>query len=914
MSKTLKLVLSSLLSLLTFSINAAASSDISQLIEQQLIATDRLIIQFKSDTHKDHFFLNLNYPPLKFSQPFYQPKNYKNALKNWQVVTLTPGSSLLETIETLKSSPNVAQVLPDLKVQIHGMPNDLTDTLWGLNNDGQNDGLVDADIDAVEAWDIENSAENVIVAVIDSGVDYQHPELKNNMWRNPGEIPNNNIDDDNNGFVDDVHGWDFANNDSDPMDDHSHGTHVAGTIGAEGNNNQGIVGVTWRTQIMALKFLNADSNGYTSDAINAILYAVDQGARISNNSWGSFGRTYALEVFNQPLREAIALAQEADHLFVASAGNSGYFTDDKYSAHPAGMTLPNILSVAATDRKDQLADFSNFGPIETDLAAPGVEIFSTLPNNEYAAYDGTSMASPHVSGVAALLLSLQPDLSALELKTLLMQTVDGIAALQNQVASNGRLNAASALSRLTEGPLCQDFSATPAAHKNAGRGGYCGAFNQNICALGSDQVLGSKYSLVPVRARFLDSDYVTKGQCPSIFDRPPTITVQGTMETRLLAGSSFTTLDYSAQDHEDGDITARVEVQTNLNLQVPGNYTVNYQVRDSLGQTSLTEKHLVQVLASDEPPMVYLFGPPCILPLICIPILMKQHTPFDEPGYIAADELDGDLTQNVVVDSPLLSSTSTIGRFKVNYDVEDSSGQHFPGRESVFRDVFVLHKEQPYIHLATEDVVINHALGVCCANTSPFAVDLVDELQSVTTTGEVNYDQIGSYQLTHEYTDTDGNTATRLQTVNIIQDVTAPSIELNGAEEMTSVVGEYWSDPWVTATDDLDRYPSVYTEGVVNEQAVGSYQKHYWAKDDSGNESSVISRTINIVPACTEFAATNLQHTQASRASACTAFSSYTCAKGSQDNLGLTWSSSPTTVYELFQNPGVFYKGSCPAN
>ena len=233
-------------------------------------------------------------------------------------VRLSHGSSIDEALAAYQSDPRVLYAEPNYRVQMIEVPNDPRySELWGLNNEGQTGGTPDVDIDAPEAWDVTTGG-STLVAVIDTGVDYTHPDLAANMWVNPGEIPNDGQDNDGNGFVDDVHGYDFANNDSDPMDDHGHGTHVAGTIGAVGNNGIGVAGINWNVQLMAVKFLDASGNGTTADAVEAINYAAAQGATISNNSWGGY------EPFSQAMYDAIAAAGEAGQVFVAGAGN-GYF-------------------------------------------------------------------------------------------------------------------------------------------------------------------------------------------------------------------------------------------------------------------------------------------------------------------------------------------------------------------------------------------------------------------------------------------------------------------------------------------------------------------------------------------------------------------------------------------------------------
>jgi len=368
------------------------------------------------------------------------------------VVDLPRDLGVAEAVRAYENSPDVAYAEPNFKLQPAAAPNDPNyRDLWGLNNVGQTGGTPDTDTDAPEAWDRTTGSNGTVVAVIDEGIDVNHPDLRDNIWTNSGEIPNNGIDDDGNRYVDDVNGYDFANNDAtvydpDPLNGgrgDEHGTHVAGTIAAVGNNGVGITGVNWDAQVAALKFLGADG-GYTSDAIEAINYAVAEGMPISNNSWGGGGRSQALE-------DAIRRADAAGHIFLAAAGNGGSDgvgdNNDATPHYPSSYDVPNVVSVAASDDTDRLASFSNFGATSVDLAAPGVDILSTLPANRYGRYNGTSMATPHVAGVAALIESQQPTRDDAQIKAQLLRYVDEKASLQGKVATNGRLNALGALTQ-----------------------------------------------------------------------------------------------------------------------------------------------------------------------------------------------------------------------------------------------------------------------------------------------------------------------------------------------------------------------------------------------------------------------------------------------------------------------------------
>jgi hypothetical protein len=261
-----------------------------------------------------------------------------------------------------------------------------------------------------------------------------------NLWSNPWD-PANGVDDDKNGFVDDVHGADYVDEDSNPTDDAGHGTHVAGIIGAKGNNATGIAGVNWDAKIMALKFLDGDGQGNTADAANSIDYAVSHGARVINASWGG-------PAFSQALYSAVRRAGEKGVVFVAAAGNDGENADVKPD-YPAAFDLPNVISVAATDSSDELVDFSNYGAGSVDLAAPGDDIESTVPKDTddsgYASFSGTSMAAPFVTGAVAMYLSRFPQGNGDQARTSILGTVDKLPTLAGKVATGGRLNIARAL-------------------------------------------------------------------------------------------------------------------------------------------------------------------------------------------------------------------------------------------------------------------------------------------------------------------------------------------------------------------------------------------------------------------------------------------------------------------------------------
>ncbi len=351
------------------------------------------------------------------------------------------------TIGLLERMPNVEFAEPDYVVQpTETVPNDTRYTeLWGLSSNN-----------APSAWDAFTGDPNFIVAMIDSGMDYTHPDLAGNLWTNPGEIAGNGIDDDHNGYIDDIHGWDFYDSDNDPMDATNHGTHTAGIVGATGNNSTGVVGMNWHCKIMPLRFLGANG-GYTSDAVKAINYAVAKGVKISNHSWGTGG--YSTALYN-----AINAARTKGHLLIAAAGNGGTDqvgdSNDTVPFYPASFALDNIISVAAVSSTDAKASFSNYGATSVDLGAPGVSILSTLPNSSYGYASGTSMASPYVAGTAALLWGANPTWTYLEVKTRILETAREVPSLSGVTTTGAILDAQAAL--LGAAPLAvtlADFTA-----------------------------------------------------------------------------------------------------------------------------------------------------------------------------------------------------------------------------------------------------------------------------------------------------------------------------------------------------------------------------------------------------------------------------------------------------------------------
>lgn len=365
--------------------------------------------------------------------------------------SLVPGLTLFEydnsldindVIEAFKNNVNIEYAEPDYLYHAAAQLDPRFSEQWSLENNGQTGGTIDADINAQSMWQITPGNQNVVIGVIDTGINYNHLDLSANLWHNLLDLPGTGIDEDQNGYIDDFYGINAITNNGNPFDDNAHGTHVSGTIGAKGNNALGIVGVAQNVQIVSCKFLSANGSGSTSDAIQCLQYFANLKTRplnpvnivATNNSWSSSSKSSALS-------DAIQAHQNLGILFVAAASNDS--TDnDLIGTYPANFPLANVISVAATDHKDILASFSNFGKRSVHVAAPGHRILSTVLNQSYALFSGTSMATPHVTGLVAIIKSQFPSLDYRNVKNLILSAGTPIAGLQNNTISGRRIRGA----------------------------------------------------------------------------------------------------------------------------------------------------------------------------------------------------------------------------------------------------------------------------------------------------------------------------------------------------------------------------------------------------------------------------------------------------------------------------------------
>lgn len=358
-------------------------------------------------------------------------------VKGAEVLDLPDGTGVESAVAAAESLPDVLYAEPNYAVSTTASPNDpMFDEMWSLGlptGDG-----VDSGIGTPRVWNLTTGSSGVTVGVVDSGIDASHPDLASNMYTNPGEVPGNGVDDDGNGLADDVQGWDWVEDDNNASDLNGHGTHVAGTIGAKGNNRNGVVGVAWEVRLVPLRVLDAVGSGWTSDVAAAFNYAGRNGVDVVNASLaGSSPSTTLVE----------AIKAWPNTLFVVAAGNSSNNVDVTPS-YPCAYPLPNVLCVGATDQANRLSSYSNYGAAAVDLAAPGDRILSTFPGGGYAQMSGTSMATPHVAGVAALLQARHPEVSGAAIKQAILSGAEGLTALVGRTLTGGRLSAAGAFERM----------------------------------------------------------------------------------------------------------------------------------------------------------------------------------------------------------------------------------------------------------------------------------------------------------------------------------------------------------------------------------------------------------------------------------------------------------------------------------
>ena len=470
----------------------------------------------------------------------------KVGLGAMQTYTLVPGLALVHvsgdpraSVLQLRADPNVLHVELNQVLHTQIIPNDpLLTNAWGLNNATS----ASNDIDAPQAWDLYTGDPNYRIAVIDTGIDFNHPDLQGNIWTNPAE-PIDGIDNDGNGFIDDNRGWNFFGNTRNAQDDNGHGTHVSGTIAAKGNNGIGVAGVVWAAKIVPLKFLNSAGSGTLADAIRALDYCSANGIKISNNSWGG-------GMFDSVLQQAIINAGLKDHLFIVAAGNSALNMEISPS-YPASYNLANMINVAATTRTGLMASFSNYGLQSVHVGAPGLDVYSTWPTTFPTAFptgynqiSGTSMAAPHVTGLVALLRGKMPSWTAAQVKAAILSTVSPLASLAGKTITGGQINAFKSL----QSTIVEAIPPTVAVTRSiaAPVSGW-NTTNVTVTVTGTDNVGGSGINNIQTS-----------------INGGGTVTTSGPVATVLVSNNGVSNITYFATDHSSnvspvGTVTIRVD-------------------------------------------------------------------------------------------------------------------------------------------------------------------------------------------------------------------------------------------------------------------------------------------------------------------------------------------------------------------
>lgn len=498
---------------------------------------------------------------------------------NLDHVRLPSDVSVQAAIAAFQAMPGVLYAQPNyirhaIQTPPSAPPNDplwLDGSLWGLQK-----------IQAQQAWSSFTTGDgSVIVASIDTGIDYTHPDLVANMWHNPLEIPGNFIDDDGDGYVDDIYGINTANHNSDPYDDQGHGTHTAGTIAAAGNNNEGVVGVNWNAKLLSCKFLDANGSGTDAGAIECFDYVLTlrargENIRVTSNSWGS---ARGSEPVSPALRAAIDAAGDLGIINIFGAGNDG--TDNDVSPFdPASYDSPSIVAVASSGTTDRRSFFSNYGATSVDLAAPGEDILSTYPGGAYEYLSGTSMATPHVAGVAALLAKMDPTLSVAGIKALLLDNVDQSSRWTNRVVSGGRLNAYRAAAAVGANPntppnvsitapfdgasykapamvvleaAASDDDGTVQQVAFYANGGLIGVDTSSPYGVAWNAAVPGSYLITAIAT---DDHFSTSTSAPIhvtiLANTPPTVTLTAPLDNSTFTSPALVTIDATAADPDGG--------------------------------------------------------------------------------------------------------------------------------------------------------------------------------------------------------------------------------------------------------------------------------------------------------------------------------------------------------------------------
>jgi subtilisin family serine protease len=843
--------------------------------------------------------LNKNKSHLKATRLNIQgiPQIKKSSLRNIFLIQLKEGNAIESIIEYLESKEEVEYAEPNYLYSIDSF-NSKSKTELNNNNStlipfatpndqyiNQLDNIEQAKINQV--WDqYGNDASDQIVAVIDSGVDYNHEDLAENIWINTSEIPGNNSDDDNNGYIDDIYGWDFISDDNDPMDDDGHGTHVAGTIGAVGNNGKGITGVAWKTQIMSLRVCGPLGCPSTAIAL-AVEYAMLNGATVQNLSLGGPG-------YSKLYMSIMEIASDSS-IIVAAAGNNtqcigpGICPDESSSNPFFPAAYPFVVGVASNDN-GSYSWFSNYdqdGPIESghdtflnyELIADGEGVLSTTPNNTYSLYNGTSMASPLVAGAVALYKQIRPQDSNGTVISNLIHTssedngIDLLAALEaspepilrirnTYFGDNYSFEPGEIIELIPEiknfwGPSSDIRIGIELKSSDSNKAeiitgevqlGALGSYEtlydtDNPLKIKISDVVGSE---VPIQIIISvwdgpDSNYISSSTytiTTAADNTPPVITLIGDQTITVQVFETYNDERATAEDNFDGDITSSIQINNPVNTDILGSYIITYNVTDNAGNEAEEVQRTVNVVDTTVPEIT-IIGDELVRIIV--------GTEYEDAGATAEDNYDGDITTEINTTNDV--DVNTIGTYTILYNVSDSSGNN---ATEVSRIVEILppDTEAPVITLSG-DATLEIEVGSDYVDEGATAEDDFDGDISTQIVVENLPDTsvLGTYIITYNVQDAAGNEAQEVIRAVDVVDTTIPVINLKGNQTETIEVNSSYLDAGATASDNYDGIitANIVKEGIVNENEVGSYFITYDVSDSSGNKAEQVTRTVNVV-------------------------------------------------------------------
>ncbi len=791
---------------------------------------------------------------------------------------------LILTCAAACAQPRALSVSDSASLAVEGVPDDpLFAQQWPL-----------AKIRAPDAWRRGANGAGVVVAIVDTGITTAHPDLADALWVNEDEIDGNGIDDDGNGYIDDRHGFNFIDRDAELRDLHGRGTAVASVIAARADDGYGMAGIAWASEIMTLKVPVGPSPMLMDEAIEAIRYGIDNGADII--VFGHDFHSYLLFIpFGLDLREVMEEAHDAGVLVVAGATHS----KDKYAQYPAAFALPNIISVAGSGPNDEPAHAYD-AIASVDLFAPGRDITvvasTDISEGHVETWGGPAIAAAHAAGAAALLLGDNVGMSATEARTRILGSVQPLDGLELSIGTGGRLDAGALV------VACAEHDDSIQGHIAAGRAERCGSWNMYACAVGSGDNLGFAWGWGSATLYEIESGYFATAACPTGDNAAPALVIIGDEIDYIAVGDTYSDAGAVASDAEDGDLTAAISVDGVVDANTPGVYRLRYDVEDSEGRRSVTERRAIIVLDDNEQ------SGPVLVPYINAALGVPVGGTYLEPGYFAWEPIDGLITGTVVVAGSVDTSSPQVAY--LHYSVQTARGE-----AEFYRPIPVL-DDRPQVYLRTPARSETVSIGTSYyypPSASAYDLEDGDLTSEVVQSGTVQTSVVGTYLITYDVTDSDGLTGSMVYSVEVVSDGEAPVLTLLGDAEIVIGEGELFEEPGATAIDDVDGDISgqIVVSGRVDTSIPATYVLRYDVRDAAGNDAPSVERRVEVTPApqCQAYDALLSEHVQAARAHPCAISPYILCAVGSEEILGTTFFDQRVTLRE--EAPGSFVRGTC---